>query len=116
MRDEWFKKTLSVLNDKESYIIDNVETLKSSVKLLSKLIEIERQAKLEAPVLLEAEALSAIQEQLKAIEPTIPVGIKYLEDEIEKDAEAKEAYEAKRQALKDLEEQINLCQSSISKS
>ena len=51
-----------MLNDKESYIIDNVETLKSSVKLLSKLIEIERQAKLEVAVLLEAEALSAIQE------------------------------------------------------
>ena len=51
-----------MLNDKESYIIDNVETLKSSVKLLSKLIEIERQAKLEAAVLLESKSLSAIQE------------------------------------------------------
>ena len=56
-----------MLNDKESYIIDNVETLKSSVKLLSKLIEIERQAKLEAAVLLESKSLSKIHCQHRFI-------------------------------------------------
>ena len=95
-RDVWFKRTLGVLKDKESYIIDNVDTLKASARLLTKLLEVERQAKHETPVLLEAKSVSTILECLKNIEPTIPVGIKYLEDEIEKDKEAKDAYEAKK--------------------
>ena len=56
-----------------------------------------------------------MSECLKSIEPTIPVGIKYLEDEIEKDKEAKEAYEAKKLALQELEKLLSSCRSELTK-
>ena len=113
-RDFWFKNTLNVLKDKETYILDIVETLIESIALLIYLLNLEKTKDVQPPVFRDSKTLDHIRkEYLKSMVRTIGVGMKYLSDEIEKDPEAKAAYEVKRNSLHVLQDRLALANTRI---